>query len=214
MNIAKTAKVLTASIGVFMSMAAVADPIGTGLDGEIDFRTAPWAACAGESTCIIGDVTVEAGNVSGPADIYWDSTDGFGVIGGQENDEIDGPNAEFLSLVFGTPELLSGIWFSDLFSGNGDPEEAANTRIILSGGAILDFMTFGTDPMGSSNGEVFLDFGSALLVSQILFGTPSELNDDHSVAGLVRASVPEPGTLALLGLGLAGMAMRRKQRKA
>ncbi len=195
---------------------ALAMPIGSALDGQIDFRTTDYGGCFGMTNCTVGDLTLSAVNQDGAAEIYWDGVDGLGIIGGQESDEIDGSNGEMLTVTFANPTSLTGVWFSDLFAGAGDPLEIASTRVRLADGTTVDFLTNGVDPLGSTNGEVFQSFGGALSVASIMFGTPSDINDDHSVAGLVLAdqppaSIPEPGTIALLALGLVAVRATRRR---
>jgi len=148
-------------VSTFSPMSATATTIGTSLDGEIDFRTAPYRACRDLLTCAVGNIEFSASSNAGPAPIFQDSRDGLGVRGGQETDEIDGINEERLSLVFTMPELLVGVWFTDLFSGGNDPLEVANTTITLVDGSVRVFQTTGLPQSVSPNGEVFLDFGVA-----------------------------------------------------
>ena len=56
-------------------------------------------------------------------------------------------------------------------------------------------------------------FNPALLGSVFAF-TVAGSNDDYKLSSVTFSEVPEPGTLALLGMGLAGFAVRRKRSAA
>lgn len=212
---ASVMKILGCMLMASAPFSANAAVIGDALNGQIDFRTTDYSPCANESSCTVGNLTIAASNNAGSADIFWDQLDGLGVLGGQENDEIDGSNMELLTLTFAAPETVLGIWFTDLFNGGADPDEFATVRLTTEAGDFLDFSIDGNDPNGASNGEVFLDFGAAISVTAILLGSEVDIDDDHSVAGIVTTnSVPEPGIAALLGFGLFGLGLRQRTRKA
>ncbi len=202
-------------LALSVAQTAQAGIIGSELDGQIDFRTSDYAVCSGVSPCTVGNLTIEASNGMGAADIFWGAMDGLGVLGGQEDDEIDGSNQEQLKLTFAMPQTVLGVWFTDLFNLGADPVETASVRLTTEAGGFLDFLIDGIDPNGSSNGEVYLDFGGAISVTEILFGSDIDIDDDHSVAGLVTGmSVPEPGIAALLLFGLIGLRLRDRAQAA
>jgi|SRR5450759_2280488 len=89
----------------------MATPIGTGLNGKIDFRSNIYdIPCNGKTGCTVANVTIKP-NPTNTGGLYWDSTDGLGVRGG-ENDEINYP--ETLTVTFASSVNLAGIWFTDL----------------------------------------------------------------------------------------------------
>ncbi|MDA7424963.1 hypothetical protein [Thalassococcus lentus] len=96
------------------------DAIDTALAEQIDFRSIVFEPCLAKPTCAFGALTVTAerevsNGVWEPALIYWDPVDGFGVMGGQQNDEID--IDERLVVQFTATQQFTGIWMSDLFIG-------------------------------------------------------------------------------------------------
>ncbi len=65
------------------------------------------------------------------------------------------------------------------------------------------------------NGEQYIDFGAGFDVAYVVFTTTAgHAGSEFSVAGFNTVSVPEPGTLVLLGTGLLLMAWRRKRQEA
>lgn len=95
-------------------------PIDQQLSGQLDFRDLSFQVCFEQTTCTVDGVTVEAYRIDSeteerePERIYWDPVDGFGVMDGGQNDEIDFD--EILVVKFPEPRTVSTLWLSDMFS--------------------------------------------------------------------------------------------------
>jgi len=178
--------------------------------GEVDFRDLAFAGCAGKTECSVsltlpeksGEASVDlsliisaehnTGILGGwfPAEIYWDPVDGFGVMGGGQNDEID--FNERLTIQLDTPARLGGMWMSDMFIYEHinygasysvqDDLEAADIRGFLAGEQVFETrvtgrITLPDDPFNSLMGDIFMESGDLLNRALI---------DEGSISILIR----------------------------
>lgn len=150
------------------------------LAGQVDFRDLAFEACLNEEACTVDGLTVIAERLSAsnawvPAQIYWDPVDGFGVMGGNQNDEIDVD--ERLTIQLDGKRGLVGAWLSDLFVGEGSrylgwPEseedvELADLSLFTGANLVGQYRVSGTfqlppDPFNAEVDETFTEQGDML----------------------------------------------------
>jgi hypothetical protein len=180
----------------------IAPPVGS---LAIDFRTAAWGPAHGQTTYTVGNVTATA--------LPQDTTlfrsepeDGLGVQPGDQSDEIDYPEQLQIDIAGGMN--LSGIWLADIFeAGDGGDGEEGTVKITLTDTTDTTLNFEGYWPLGTNNGELFVPFGASYNVSQLLFSSVDDFNDEYAVIG----AVPVPGAvlLGMLGLSVVGVKLRK-----
>jgi hypothetical protein len=224
------------------AQASVISTFITGLDSSdayFDFRNGTtYAGCDGLNACTRSEGNANGRGVlifadtpvtDGPRLLYRDNADGFGIKG-HENDEIDAD--EFLTISFDGGWQPTFLGLTDLFkASDGGPDgEEAIVRGFRDNALIYELKFDAVFAPRQGNGEGiftlpgvavdFLEFHS-VEDPNLTFTNPDlvglrigQSGDEFSVAFIAGTAIqaPEPGSLALFGLGLAGFGFLRRRK--
>ncbi len=148
-----------------------------------------------------------------PTNLYWDSTDGYGVTGG-ENDEVDGQ--ETLIFTFSQPVYLQSLGITDLFYESTNHPYIEKGYYSVDLGAPQLFQAASGQHINVTNGVTSIDLGGqpGFAIAFTAFNTNGE-NHDYSVSAInaTLTQTPEPATLLLFGSALFGGTFFRRRRR-
>ncbi|MEO0587761.1 MAG: PEP-CTERM sorting domain-containing protein [Planctomycetota bacterium] len=162
--------------------------------------------------------SASGGNISANNQSVGTGIVGIGVVG-NGGTAINASGGESITVTFDTDVLLEQI----VLDGHANPDSAGVT---LPGTGLFSVIGANTVNGNPPAGVTFLSLngGDQTVDDTITFGTPVQIDAGETVVfnnvggggyfirSITVAAVPEPGSLALLGLGVAAVAVRRSRR--
>jgi hypothetical protein len=167
-----------------------------------DYSCGAYTSCTGDGRLVTGSVSGRYASPYGISDTYL--TVPYNYSAGAVALTTPG-NYNYFGLYWGSLDLYNSIHFYDGASLIGS----------FNGADIFSLMANGGQSSWASNRYVnFLFTDGDLFDRIVLVSTNWAFESDNHAFGNVTTSVPEPATLAMFGLGLIGLGMMARRRRA
>jgi hypothetical protein len=186
---------------------------GPGVDDGTDQGS--WIEAASYFDTAVGRFTMTApstnlsnGNISPELLMIEDENTGeFGRVSTTPNQWLDSNDADEV-----TWDILTGNYNAFGFYLSDANDQGASLILKFADGSVSESLSL-TSPLGNGNIAYFSLFSDVAFTSaSLVFDNGVGDNDGWGIDGITLAKVPEPGTLALLGLGLAGLSIARRRK--
>jgi hypothetical protein len=166
-----------------------------------DYSCGAYTSCTGDGRLVTGSVSGRYASPYGVTDTYL--TVPYNYSAGAVSLTTPG-SYNYFGLYWGSLDLYNSIHFYDGGSLVGS----------YSGADIFSLMANGGQSSWASNRYVNFLFTEGDLFNRIvLVSTNWAFESDNHAFGNVTTSVPEPGTLAMFGVGLIGLGMMARRRQ-
>jgi hypothetical protein len=167
-----------------------------------DYSCGAYTSCTGDGRLVTGSVSGRYASPYGITDTYL--TVPYNYSAGAVSLTTPG-SYNYFGLYWGSLDLYNSIHFYDGGSLVGS----------YSGADIFSLMANGGQSSWASNRYVnFLFTDGDLFDRIVLVSTNWAFESDNHAFGNATTAVPEPGTLAMFGLGLIGLGMMARRRQA
>jgi hypothetical protein len=167
-----------------------------------DYSCGAYTSCTGDGHLVTGSVSGRYASPYGVTDTYL--TVPYNYSAGAVSLTTPG-SYNYFGLYWGSLDLYNSIHFYDGGSLVGS----------YSGADIFSLMANGGQSSWASNRYVnFLFTDGDLFDRIVLVSTNWAFESDNHAFGNATTAVPEPGTLAMFGLGLIGLGMMARRRQA
>lgn len=193
-----------------------------------------WSATLGSSLVLSTSPRLRDGVNTWPGDLaadgnpasYHNGTDAVILLGGGARFEPGqfglhpGPDGEYAVVRYTAPSAGTAS-LASVFSGQDTTGTSSDVHVLLNGVSLFDAFVDGNGP-GSARpfNRTFMLVQGDMLDFAVGFGRNGTFfGDSTALAAVIQprsvqppGAIPEPGTLTLLGMGVAGLLTRRQKR--